>query len=178
RQHSADQGILRDGRARGRVWPPLSGAWARESGGDHAPYRRTQDPAARSREVSAGKGRRRHADACGPEGHRQSRHRTVIWRHGPMPLFEGERHEPLAEIVWDEARARSVMERIAADVERSFNEGSLWPVHPLDRSAERPPDSMKPLYFGATGVIWALTYLAAAGATPCTTNFLPTVRAL
>jgi len=95
-----------------------------------------------------------------------------------MPLFEGERHEPLAEIVWDEARARSVMERIAADVERSFNEGSLWPVHPLDRSAERPPDSMKPLYFGATGVIWALTYLAAAGATPCTTNFLPTVRAL
>lgn len=95
-----------------------------------------------------------------------------------MPLFEAERHEPLAEIAWDEGRARSAMERIVADTEQSFSESSLWPIHPFDRSPERPPDSMKPLYFGATGVIWALTYLADAGATPSRTNFLSTVRTL
>ena len=95
-----------------------------------------------------------------------------------MSLFEQERHESLIGAAWDEGRARSAIQAIAADAERAFNEASLWPVHPLDRSPERPPDSMKPLYFGATGVIWALTYLTQAGASPCKREFLPTVRTL
>jgi hypothetical protein len=40
----------------------------------------------------------------------------------------------------------------------------LWPIHPLDRDSERPPDCLKPLYHGAAGVIWALRRLEAQGA--------------
>jgi hypothetical protein len=52
-----------------------------------------------------------------------------------------------------------------ADVHNGFSADYLWPIHPFDRSEERPPDSLKPLYHGAAGVIWALGHLADTGAT-------------
>jgi hypothetical protein len=93
-------------------------------------------------------------------------------------LYEPKRHEALSAIAWDEAHACAAIEQIAADAHREFTPEGLWRIHPLDRSPERPPDSIKPLYHGAAGVIWALTYLAEAGAVERNCDYLPTVREL
>src|ERR1700675_928163 len=95
-----------------------------------------------------------------------------------MALYEAQRHEPLIDTPWDEARARATIEQIAADAHRSFSADGLWQIHPLDRSPERPPDSLKTLYNGAAGVIWALKYLDEAGAISLKRDYLPTVREL
>ncbi|HEY6419019.1 MAG TPA: LanC-like protein [Candidatus Binataceae bacterium] len=95
-----------------------------------------------------------------------------------MPLYETERHEPLIGAPWSEARARAEIEQIAADTHGSFDPENLWPVHPFDRSPERPPDSLKTLYHGVAGVIWALNYLAETGAVPLGRDYPPTVRDL
>ena len=95
-----------------------------------------------------------------------------------MRLFEAERHEPLAEIEWDESRARSAIERIVADAHRDFQGvGGLWPIHPLDVSDERP-EVLTPLYYGAAGVIWALERLKAAGAANFDRDYRPALRTL
>ena len=95
-----------------------------------------------------------------------------------MPLFEAERHESLIDKKWSLADAQTALERIVSDTHGDFDPENLWPIHPLDRSAERPADSMKPLYFGAAGVLWALTYLEEIGATQRSRDYLPVVRTL
>ena len=95
-----------------------------------------------------------------------------------MPLFDAERHERLAGAEWNEDRARDAIGRIVADANRIFDPDALWPIHPLDRSPERPPDSIKYMYHGAAGVIWALDYLNETTAAPLTRDYLPAVRQL
>jgi len=95
-----------------------------------------------------------------------------------MPLYEAERHERLIETVWNEDRARDAIDRIVTDTNRSFSAERLWPIHPVDRSPERPADSIKYLYHGAAGVIWALNYLNETGAAARKRDYLPTVRQL
>jgi Lanthionine synthetase C-like protein len=94
------------------------------------------------------------------------------------PLFESERHEQLIETAWNEDRACEAIDRIITDADRSFDTDVLWRIHPLDRSPERPPDSIKYMYHGAAGVIWALDYLNETGATSLKRDYLPTVRQL
>lgn len=95
-----------------------------------------------------------------------------------MPLFEAERHERLIGTPWSEDRARDAVDRIVADANRIFTPENLWPIHPLDRSPERPLDAIKHVYHGAAGVIWALNYLDEAGAFASNQDYLPTVRQL
>ena len=95
-----------------------------------------------------------------------------------MRLYELERHEPLIDVQWSEELARAAIARIADDAHRSFGEATLWPIHPLDRSPERPADSLKTLYFGAAGVIWALNYLDETNAIKVKRDYLATVRKL
>lgn len=95
-----------------------------------------------------------------------------------MPLHQAERHERLTGTAWNEDRAREAIARIVADTNRSFTAPGLWPIHPLDRSPERPLDSLKLLYHGAAGVIWALTYLDETGVAKLERDYLPTVREL
>jgi hypothetical protein len=95
-----------------------------------------------------------------------------------MPLCEPERHEALIRAPWDESRAREAIERIVCETEQCFDPDQLWPVHQLDRSLERPSDSLKPLYFGATGVIWTLDHLGRTGAVRLKRDYLPVVRDL
>jgi hypothetical protein len=49
-----------------------------------------------------------------------------------------------------------------ADAVAAFDPHRFWPAHPLDDGL---PDGHTSLYAGAVGVIWALDYLARAGAT-------------
>src|SRR5690242_11927255 len=95
-----------------------------------------------------------------------------------MPLYEPERHEPLIEAEWNEARARAALDRIVADTNDTFDQDKLWPIHPLDVSPERAPDALKVLYYGAAGVIWALHHLERIGAAPLKRDYLPALRGL
>jgi hypothetical protein len=95
-----------------------------------------------------------------------------------VPLYQHERHEPLIAAQWNEDRARAAIEEIVADTERSFGAENLWPIHPFDRSPERPPDSLKTIYYGAAGVIWALNYLDETRAVTLKRDYLPMVRTL
>ena len=95
-----------------------------------------------------------------------------------MPLYEPERHERLIGAEWNEQRARDAIDRIVTDTHRSFDPDTLWPIHPLDRSPERPPDSIKYMYHGTAGVIWALNYLYETSAVPLKRDYLLTVRQL
>jgi hypothetical protein len=87
----------------------------------------------------------------------------------PDVLFEPERHEPLVERPWSEGVARQAIEAIVRDALREFAPERLWPVHPRDTG--RPVAALKPLYFGAAGVIWALEWLRAIGATELRGDF-------
>src|SRR5580692_735890 len=95
-----------------------------------------------------------------------------------MPLYEAERHERLTESEWNQDRALDAIERIVSDTHRISDPRALWPIHPLDRSPERPPDSIKYMYHGAAGVIWALNYLNETRAIAVERDYLPTVRQL
>ncbi len=95
-----------------------------------------------------------------------------------MALYEPERHERLIATPWSEDRARAAIEAIVADTNQSFTVQGLWPIHPFDLSPERPPDSIKFMYHGAAGVIWALHYLDETGAAALQRDYLPTVRQL
>ena len=75
-------------------------------------------------------------------------------------MYEEARHEPLIEAEWNEERAHSATDQIVRDTYAQFDSQKLWPLHPLDRFAEKLPESLQMLYFGAAGVIWALDYLS------------------
>lgn len=78
-------------------------------------------------------------------------------------LFDPARHEPLAALPWDAARAHAAIATIVADIEQHADPVRGWPVHPLD-DVEAPATGVKSLYLGASGVVWSLWYLARAGA--------------
>jgi hypothetical protein len=81
-----------------------------------------------------------------------------------MPaLYDPSRHEQLAGDAWDAARAHDAIAGITADIERSFDSTRGWPSHPQDEITV-PSTGLKSLYFGASGVLWALWYLARCGA--------------
>jgi hypothetical protein len=80
----------------------------------------------------------------------------------PM-LFETERHEPLGTTHWDADRAQEALRAIVDDMETTLGSGSVWPAHKLD-GIDDAPNAQKSLYFGASGALWALWYLAREGA--------------
>ncbi len=87
-------------------------------------------------------------------------------------LFDPERHEPLLNIAWDEARAREVIRSIVHDAEHARGANGNWALHPLDDEGDEPPSGFKSLYLGSAGVLWALWYLQREGAV--TLTFEPT----
>ncbi len=91
-------------------------------------------------------------------------------------LFDPARHETLTETPWRESAAREAIERIVADTKAAYSKEGLWPIHPLDRSPERA-DPLKPIYYGAAGVVWALLHLQRAGMADAG-DYLPAVATL
>jgi hypothetical protein len=81
-------------------------------------------------------------------------------------LFDPMRHEALAVQTWNPDVARRAVERICAAAEDEFDEleGS-WLLHPQDDPAQPGARSLN-MYWGATGVVWALRHLASAQAVP------------
>lgn len=76
-------------------------------------------------------------------------------------LYDPDRHEPLAESEWSEARARDGIVAICRDAEAAFSGDRLWPMHPDDDDPGVPPDGiLRGLYGGAAGVLHGLWRLA------------------
>ena len=73
-------------------------------------------------------------------------------------LHEPERHEPLLDTAWDAKRARDAIAAIVDDAQSTLGMGIGWPPHPLDVGDDPEPPA-KTVYFGASGVLWALWYL-------------------
>jgi hypothetical protein len=96
-------------------------------------------------------------------------------------LYDPARHEALQPIAWDALRARAAIEWIVRDTESRFSPDSYWPPHPRDFATDDDPKlPSTTLYFGAAGVIWALSYLQAVGAVDRRTTWtghLDTLRA-
>jgi hypothetical protein len=79
-------------------------------------------------------------------------------------LYDQERHEPLAELVWSDSRARDGIAAICRDVQAAVAGERLWPMHPGDDEPGTPADGvLRGLYIGAAGVLHALRRLAADG---------------
>ncbi|UQA60180.1 lanthionine synthetase C family protein [Polyangium aurulentum] len=77
-------------------------------------------------------------------------------------LFDPVRHEPLAPLPWDAARAREAIAGIVRDAEDKFDARRLWPPHPLD-DPSAPGRPFTDLYLGAAGAILALALLRQKG---------------
>lgn len=80
-------------------------------------------------------------------------------------LFDLTRHESLRESAWQAEQAMDAITAIVRDAEAACADERCWPLHALDRDEADPADHVGTcLYYGATGVIWALHHLQAVGA--------------
>ncbi len=85
-------------------------------------------------------------------------------------MYDPARHIPLSPDPWDEDAARAAIAEIVEDALARFDEENFWLAHPRE---DHPVDGATQLYFGATGVLWALDYLARVGAITQTHDFTP-----
>jgi hypothetical protein len=90
-------------------------------------------------------------------------------------MIDRARHVPLRPMAWDATEVASAIEEIVADAIAHFDPQRFWPGHPQDEVRE---DGNASLYIGATGVVWALDYLARVGATKTRYDFHPMLPGL
>ena len=91
-------------------------------------------------------------------------------------LYDPVRHEPLADVQWDEDRARDAIAHVVRRSEARFSP-QYWPMHPRDADGGDDAPAY-PLYHGACGVIWALSHLAASGACTIERDYREAVASL
>lgn len=85
-------------------------------------------------------------------------------------MAEYVRHVPLRSHPWSASDVSAAINDIVADGLEHFDCERFWPAHPLDESVS---DGHTGLYFGATGMIWAIDYLGRVGATKKRFDFRP-----
>src|SRR3954454_13002936 len=74
-------------------------------------------------------------------------------------MFDPARHEPLADIGWDEPRARDAIAAICGGLEAAFDRERLWPLDPVDYEPGTA-EVVRGLYLGAAGMLHGLHRLA------------------
>src|SRR6185503_11732323 len=89
-------------------------------------------------------------------------------------MIDKARHVPLRPLKWDAEKVAAAIEEIVADALAQFDAERYWPAHPMDETSDEPFH----LYFGATGIIWALDYLRRVGATRAPFDFGSSLSAL
>jgi hypothetical protein len=90
-------------------------------------------------------------------------------------MIERARHVPLRLVPWDRSDIARAIEEIVVDALGHFENDGFWPAHPLDDLRQGGNSSV---YFGASGVIWALDYLWRTGATKSHRDFTPVLSQL
>lgn len=83
-------------------------------------------------------------------------------------MFETSRHVPLRPLAWEPNQVSNAIEEIVQDALDHFDPQRFWPAHPMEDGVF---DGNASLYFGATGMIWALQYLPRVGATEKNPDF-------
>jgi hypothetical protein len=81
-------------------------------------------------------------------------------------MFDPNRHYPLKNLKWELAVVQQAIQDIADDAINQINQSHKLPRHPMDNYGVGSD-----LYFGMTGVIWALTYLELKQAIDTDLNF-------
>src|SRR3954471_24513876 len=76
-------------------------------------------------------------------------------------LYSPDEFEPLTDEPWHDERVRAAIRTIVADADAAFDPVGLWPANESDAWGSIP--SLKDLYCGAGGVIWALDALVHRG---------------
>src|ERR1700757_2081025 len=89
-------------------------------------------------------------------------------------MLEKSRHVPLRALPWDPSEVSNAIQEIVCDAFAHFDQERFWPAHPRDDVG----DSNTSLYFGATGMIWALHYLARVGEIEKSHDFRPVLPRL
>src|SRR5262245_54787503 len=88
-----------------------------------------------------------------------------------LPLMtDSGRHLPLRPLLWDADTAKGAIEEIVTEALAHFDPVRFWPAHKQDDESHNGNAS---LYFGATGIIWAIDYLQRAGAVAKQVDFRP-----
>jgi hypothetical protein len=77
-------------------------------------------------------------------------------------------HLPLRPLAWNAGEAEAEIGEIVADAMAAFDAERFWPAHRLEDGV---PDGNTSFYIGATGMIWALSYLKRVGATQAAIDF-------
>jgi hypothetical protein len=77
-------------------------------------------------------------------------------------------HLPLRPLAWDAGEAETAIAEIVGDALAAFDAERFWPAHRLEDGV---PDGNTSFYIGATGMIWALSYLKRVGATQAAIDF-------
>jgi hypothetical protein len=90
-------------------------------------------------------------------------------------MFERSRHVPRRPLAWDPNEASNAIQEIVCDARDHFDPQRFWPAHAMEDGV---PDGNTSLYFGATGMIWALQYLVRIGATEKCHGFCPALPRL
>ena len=92
-------------------------------------------------------------------------------------LHNPARHEPLNSVTWDEEQVRAAIEHVVSDTEARFSAATYWPIHPRDAD-DGQAQPLFCLYFGACGVMWALHYLQAIGASQLRRSYADSLESL
>jgi hypothetical protein len=97
-------------------------------------------------------------------------------RQSRLFMSEPSRHVPVLPLTWSAEEARREIDVIASDAISRLDPIRLWPSRPHDDNSS---DGDTSLYIGATGVIWALDYLArpTAGTSAANIAFSRRIRA-
>ena len=90
-------------------------------------------------------------------------------------MLEQSRHVPRRPLAWNPNQVSNAIQEIVGDALDHFDPERFWPAHAMEDGV---PDGHTSLYFGATGVIWALQYLARIGATGKSHDFRPVLPRL
>jgi hypothetical protein len=94
----------------------------------------------------------------------------------PSHLYDTARHEALVAQTWGREAALTAIARICAAAEAEFDErAGTWLMHPLDDPPQPGARSFN-LYFGATGVVWALRHLQSRGAVRLQRDYSPWIE--
>src|SRR5690242_8621533 len=83
-------------------------------------------------------------------------------------MFYPALHLPLRPLAWDADKAETAIAEIVGDALTAFDGERFWPAHRLE---DGEPDGNTSFYIGATGMIWALSYLKRVGATQAAIDF-------
>jgi hypothetical protein len=90
-------------------------------------------------------------------------------------MYSAGRHASLTSSAWRAQAARAAIQEIVTDAATRFDAQRFWPAHPLD---EQVPNGATGLYWGASGVIWAMEFLRREGAADHGLDFAPVLPEL